>query len=86
MNGDSRKSTQSQDGSDQATATVGGFSIPQIQLPKGGGAIKGIDEKFSVNPVTGTGALSVPVFTSIGRSGAHPQLSLQYDSGSGNGS
>ena len=60
-------------------------SAPQIALPKGGGAIRGIGEKFSANPVTGTGSLSVPVFTSPGRSGFAPQLSLSYDSGSGNG-
>jgi hypothetical protein len=28
---------------------------PAITLPKGGGAIKGIGEKFAANPVTGTG-------------------------------
>ena len=37
------------------------------------------------NPVTGTGSLSVPIFASPGRSGFGPQLSLSYDSGSGNG-
>jgi RHS repeat-associated protein len=58
---------------------------PQISLPRGGGAIHGIGEKFSANPVTGTGSLSVPIATSPGRSGFGPQLSLSYDSGSGNG-
>src|SRR5215813_859068 len=58
---------------------------PTISLPKGGGAIRGIGEKFAANPVTGTGALSVPIFTSPGRSGFGPQLSLSYDSGTGNG-
>ncbi|HEV3115357.1 MAG TPA: SpvB/TcaC N-terminal domain-containing protein, partial [Candidatus Binataceae bacterium] len=58
---------------------------PSITLPKGGGAIHGIGEKFSVNPVTGTGALTVPIFTSPGRSGFFPKLSLSYDSGAGNG-
>jgi Salmonella virulence plasmid 65kDa B protein len=58
---------------------------PAISLPKGGGAIRGIGEKFSVNPVTGTGSLSVPIFTSPGRSDFSPKLSLSYDSGSGNG-
>src|SRR5829696_4525713 len=62
-----------------------GLTIPSISLPKGGGAIKGIGEKFSANSVTGTGSLSVPIFTSPGRSGFGPQLSLSYDSGSGNG-
>jgi RHS repeat-associated protein len=62
-----------------------GFSAPVISLPKGGGAIRGIGEKFAANPVTGTGSTSVPIATSPGRSGFGPQLSLAYDSGSGNG-
>jgi Salmonella virulence plasmid 65kDa B protein len=62
-----------------------GVSAPSITLPKGGGAISGIGEKFAANPVTGTGSMTVPVFTSPGRSGFAPQLSLSYDSGAGNG-
>ncbi|NJO42497.1 MAG: toxin [Cyanobacteria bacterium RU_5_0] len=58
---------------------------PAVSLPKGGGAIKGMGEKFAANPVTGTGAMSVPIATSLGRSGFRPQLSLSYDSGAGNG-
>lgn len=58
---------------------------PAINLPKGGGAIKGIDEKFTVNPATGTGSLNVPIFTSPGRSNFQPQLSLSYNSGTGSG-
>jgi len=54
-------------------------------LPKGGGAIKGIGEKFSVNAVNGSGSFSVPVFTTLSRSDFYPKLSLSYDSGSGNG-
>jgi hypothetical protein len=60
-------------------------TAPSITLPKGGGAISGIGEKFAANPVTGTGSMTVPLFTSPGRSGFGPQLSLSYDSGSGNG-
>jgi RHS repeat-associated protein len=60
------------------------FAVPSISLPKGGGAIRGMGEKFAANPVTGTGSLSVPIFTSPGRAGFGPQLSLGYDSGSGN--
>lgn len=56
-----------------------------MSLPKGGGAIKGIGEKFAANPVTGTGSMSVPIATSPGRSGFGPQLSLSYDAGAGNG-
>lgn len=59
-------------------------SIPPISLPKGGGAIRGIAEKFGVNPVTGTGSLSVPLVSTPGRADFGPQLSLSYDSGSGN--
>ena len=55
-----------------------------ISLPKGGGAIKGISEKFSANPVTGTSSFSISLPVSPAR-GLEPQLSLNYDSGSGNG-
>src|SRR5579859_2485736 len=57
---------------------------PQLSLPKGGGAIRGIGEKFAANPVNGTGTLTVPIYASPGRSGFNPQLSLSYNSGSGN--
>jgi RHS repeat-associated protein len=60
-------------------------AAPQLSLPKGGGAIRGIGEKFAANPVTGTGSLSVPIYSSPGRAGFGPQLSLSYDSGTGNG-
>ncbi|HEY5022077.1 MAG TPA: SpvB/TcaC N-terminal domain-containing protein, partial [Gemmatimonadaceae bacterium] len=59
--------------------------IAAISLPKGGGAIHGIGEKFAANPVTGTGSVTVPIPTSPARSGFGPQLALVYDSGSGNG-
>src|SRR5919109_2515723 len=73
---------------DKATSRSEGeqrLAAPSISLPKGGGAIRGIGEKFAANPVTGTGSLTVPLPTSPGRSGFGPQLSLSYDSGSGNG-
>src|SRR5215467_12257243 len=60
-------------------------ATPSISLPKGGGAIRGLGEKFAANPVTGTGSMSVPIATSPGRSGFGPQLFLTYDSGAGNG-
>src|SRR5438309_2427811 len=58
---------------------------PTLTLPRGGGAIRGIGEKFAANPVTGTGTMLVPVATSPGRSGFGPEISLSYDSGAGNG-
>lgn len=60
-------------------------AAPELTIPKGGGAIRGIGEKFGVNPVNGTGSITVPVYASPGRSGFGPQLSLTYDSGNGNG-
>jgi RHS repeat-associated protein len=57
----------------------------EISLPKGGGAIRGIGEKFSANPVTGTGSVSVPIYASSGRAGLGPQLSIAYNSGASNG-
>jgi len=58
---------------------------PTLSLPKGGGAIRGIDEKFSTNLVTGTASFTVPIPTSHGRGGFALELGLSYDSGAGNG-
>src|SRR5829696_2570972 len=71
---------------DKGAATDKGIAAPpSVALPKGGGAIRGIGEKFAANPVTGTGSMTVPIATSPGRSGFGPQLALAYDSGAGNG-
>src|SRR5215467_11441605 len=59
-------------------------SITSISLPKDGGAIRRIGEKFSVNSATATGTINVPIFTSPRRSGFGPQLFLSYVSGAGN--
>ena len=77
-----------------ADTTAGGQSpdsgfaqneIPQLSLPKGGGAIRQIDQKFNVNAVNGTagGGLSLPF--SASRNSFVPSLGLGYSSGSGNG-
>jgi RHS repeat-associated protein len=71
-------STSPQPEGDQSAA-------PVVTLPKGGGAIRGMGEKFAASPVTGTGSMAVPIATSPGRSGFGPQLSLTYDSAAGNG-
>ena len=42
-------------------------ALASVSLPKGGGAIRGIGEKFSVNAVSGTASLSVPLVFSPGR-------------------
>lgn len=75
-----------QDNQNQATEGNGAsFRAPSISLPKGGGAIRGIGEKFAATPVAGTGSMTVPIATTPGRSGVGPKLSLSYDSGAGNG-
>jgi len=55
-----------------------------IELPKGGGAIRGIGEKAEVNPVNGSGSVSIPLPLTPGRSGFSPQLVLSYSTGAGN--
>ena len=78
-------------GAPAAAASSGGAAeapqglLPSLSLPKGGGAIRGIGEKFQANVATGTGSLSVPIATSPGRGGFDVALSLGYDSGAGNG-
>ncbi|MFJ2256991.1 SpvB/TcaC N-terminal domain-containing protein [Streptomyces sp. NPDC087844] len=72
--------------SSDAGRGVGGGSGAVLggSLPKGGGAIRAIGEKFAADPVHGTGRLSVPIVTSAARE-LTPAFSLTYDSGSGNG-
>lgn len=72
-------------GGEKPKGTASPVQFPTLSLPKGGGAIQGIGEKFQANPVTGTGSMSVPIAISPGRSGFAPQLALSYDSGAGNG-
>src|SRR6266508_1445499 len=81
-NNQQTSSTNKDAQSDTSNASA---SPPAIALPKGGGAIRGIGEKFAANPVTGTGSMTVPIATSPGRADFGPQLSLSYDSGAGNG-
>ncbi len=70
-------------GNDAAPSIVD--RLPRVSLPKGGGAIRGLGEKFSVQQVTGSAGLSVPLPLSPGRSGFTPAHQLSYDSDSGNG-
>ena len=59
--------------------------LPAPSLPKGGGAIRGIGEKFTMAAATGTCSLSVPIAVSPGRAGFQPSLAVSYSSGAGNG-
>ncbi|MEM8999771.1 MAG: SpvB/TcaC N-terminal domain-containing protein [Bacteroidota bacterium] len=71
--------------SEERSTESNAIEIPEITLPKGGGALSGIDEKFEVNAVNGTAGLSVPLPLTPGRNGFSPSLSLSYNSGGGNG-
>ncbi len=90
-----------QDGGDPLKGIVGGIPrpseqagaaeasepslLPTLNAPKGGGALRGIDEKFSSNLATGTASLRVPIPTPPGRGAFQLSLELAYDSGGGNG-
>ena len=60
------------------------IQAPTITLPKGGGALKNIDEKFNVNAANGMASFSVALPFSKTRSNFIPAMSLSYNSGSGN--
>jgi RHS repeat-associated protein len=79
------RSGSSTPGTGTSSAGPKGPQLPGITMPKGGGAVKGIDEKLTVNLATGTAGLSVPFPATPGRQGHGPKLSLEYDSGGGNG-
>src|SRR3954453_5997728 len=59
-------------------------SAPSISLPRGGGALHGLGEKFAADLHTGTGNISVPLPLLPGRNGFGPTLSLDYSTGQGN--
>ena len=58
---------------------------PAASLGSGGGSHRSIGQTFKVNPANGTLSLSLPLDVAQGRSDFRPDLSLSYDSGSGNG-
>src|SRR3989440_10414136 len=66
-------------------SNTSGTSEQIISLPKGGGAMHGIGEKFSPDLHTGTGNFTVPITLPPGRNGFQPQLNLVYSTGTGNG-
>ncbi len=74
-----QRSTPSQGSSKQPT-----IEAKKLELPKGGGAIKGISEAFQANSFTGTGSFSIPIPLPTCRNFS-PTLSVDYSSGGGNG-
>jgi RHS repeat-associated protein len=82
-----RNDTENPEGLNQEKITKSNaIEIPFIALPKGGGALRGIDEKFEVNTANGTAGLSIPLPVTPGRNGVAPSFGLQYNTGGGNGS
>lgn len=67
----------------QASNASGGTEslVPALSLPKGGGAIRGLGEKFGANAWSGTAGVTVPLPLSSSRQGSAPALALAYDSG-----
>src|SRR5205823_1496326 len=61
------------------------IEVPSITLPKGGGAIKGIDEEFKVNAVNGTAGFTLPLPVASARGAGPASLKLSYNSSGGNG-
>ena len=70
--------------SDTSSLRNHSIEIPVVNLPKGGGAIKGIEEKFQINAVTGTNSLGIPIPLTNSRHNFVPAIGLHYNSGSGN--
>lgn len=59
------------------------ISIQELSLPKGGGAMKGLEDSFQPNIFTGTGTYSIPLPVTAAR-GFEPKMALSYSSGNGN--
>jgi RHS repeat-associated protein len=68
-----------------ASGAKTGVAGDVIRLPKGGGALGGLGEKFSPDLYTGTGSLVVPISLPAGRGELQPSLSLAYSTGNGDG-
>lgn len=67
----------------EGTSEIKPVQSLSVNLPKGGGAVKGIRETFTPNLFTGTSSVSIPIPTDNAR-GFSPQLALSYSSGAGN--
>ncbi|UXX40876.1 SpvB/TcaC N-terminal domain-containing protein [Wolbachia endosymbiont of Oryzaephilus surinamensis] len=68
----------------ESTSQKSTIEATKLELPKGGGAIKGISEAFEANSFTGTGSFSIPIALPTCRNFSL-SLSVNYSSGSGNG-
>lgn len=55
----------------ESNSSAFAVSPPSVQLPNGGGAIRGMGKKFADNPVIGTDSMTTPIATSLGRAAVH---------------
>ncbi|KAF2837324.1 SpvB-domain-containing protein [Patellaria atrata CBS 101060] len=83
-NGDHSQHDSNAPSSLPSSGTPNVTSSPSVS-GRGGGAYRSISPDFKVNPINGSMSLSLTIHTSPGRSGFGPSLSLNYDSGSGDG-
>ena len=61
-----------------------GFSAQRPELP-GGGSVHGLGETFTPDPATGAGMFTIPLDLPAGPDGIGPELTLRYDTRSGDG-
>jgi hypothetical protein len=66
-------------------AAFSAVAPPTLDLPQGGGAIRGIGETLRSNPATGTAGFDIPLPLTPAPHGPTPSMALSYDSGQGNG-
>lgn len=62
-----------------------GIAEQILSLPKGGGTIQGLGEKFKPDLHMGTGVYNIPLDIPNGPNDIAPKLSLSYNTASGNG-
>ncbi|KAK6340510.1 hypothetical protein TWF696_008836 [Orbilia brochopaga] len=84
--GQSAANSATNDGASKSDSNT--IKAPSITLPKGGGAVRSLSEKYDVDLSSGSGTYSIALPTTATRSGSSFQdagISLQYSSNSGNG-
>jgi hypothetical protein len=58
--------------------------VPSVDYPPGGGSLRGIDERVTVQAATGSGTFAIRLPVTPAR-GLTPELALVYDSAAGAG-
>ncbi len=63
----------------------GGTRLEALSLPTGPGSLTGMGEQVTAEPATGALTLSIPIALPPAPTGVQPDLTLRYDSRTGNG-